>query len=114
MVIASLDFGKRRIGLAMAPHEGGPVIPIATIERRSLAHDLAVITARLAESEVSHVVVGMPLNMDGTEGPQGRAAAKFADQLGGAARLPDDLFDERLTSFEARDRLREANGKRRG
>ncbi|MGA2408862.1 MAG: Holliday junction resolvase RuvX [Candidatus Binataceae bacterium] len=110
MVIASLDFGKRRIGLAMAHAESGAVIPLETIDRKSLTRDLARIAARLAELEASYVVVGNPLNMDGSEGPQARAAAKFAEQVRSATGLTVDLFDERLSSFEARDRIREAGG----
>ncbi|HTT76286.1 MAG TPA: Holliday junction resolvase RuvX [Candidatus Binataceae bacterium] len=112
MIIASLDFGKRRIGLAVAYGEDGVVIPIEALERKSLARDLARIVARLAELEVSRVIVGSPLNMDGTEGPQARAAARFANQLHAASGLAVELFDERLSSFEARERLRESGGRR--
>src|SRR5271170_1459654 len=108
MAIASIDFGKRRIGLAMAYDEHGVVLPLEIIERKSLAKDLARITQRLAELEVSHVVVGLPLNMDGSEGPQARAARRFAAELAEASGLRVTLFDERLTSFEARERMREA------
>ena len=72
MTIASLDFGKRRIGLALAYGDHGGVIPLEVIERKSLARDLDRVVARLAELEVSQVIVGLPLNMDGTEGPQAR------------------------------------------
>lgn len=112
MTIASLDFGKRRIGLALAYGEDGAVIPVEVIERNSPARDLARIVGRLAELEVSRVIVGLPLNMDGTEGHQARAAARFADQLRGASGIVVELFDERLTSFEARERLRETGARR--
>jgi putative Holliday junction resolvase len=94
----------------MAHAESGAVIPLETIDRKSLTRDLARIAARLAELEASYVVVGNPLNMDGSEGPQARAAAKFAEQVRSATGLTVDLFDERLSSFEARDRIREAGG----
>jgi putative Holliday junction resolvase len=112
MTIASIDFGKRRIGLAMAYDEHGLVLPLEIIERKSLANDLARLAARLKELEVSQVVVGLPLNMDGSEGPQARAAARFAAELKQATGLAVTLFDERLTSFEARERMREAGGGR--
>jgi putative holliday junction resolvase len=112
MTIASLDFGKRRIGLALAYGDHGAVIPLEVIERKSLARDLYRVVARLAELEVSQVVVGLPLNMDGTEGPQAQAATRFADQLRDTSGLVVELFDERLTSFEARERLRESGGRR--
>lgn len=112
MTIASLDFGKRRIGLAMAYDERGAAIPLEVIERKSLVRDLQRVTARLAQLEVTRVIVGLPLNMDGSEGPQARAAAKFAAQIHAATGLAVELFDERLSSFEARERLRESGGRR--
>jgi putative pre-16S rRNA nuclease len=112
MTIASLDFGKRRIGLALAYGDHGAVIPLEVIERKSLARDLDRVVARLAELEVSQVIVGLPLNMDGTGGPQAHAATRFADQLRDTSGLVVELFDERLTSFEARERLRESGGRR--
>jgi putative holliday junction resolvase len=112
MAIASIDFGKRRIGLALAYDEHGVVLPLEIIERKSLAKDLVRIIQRLAELEVSHVIVGLPLNMDGSEGPQARAAGRFAAELAEASGLTVTLFDERLTSFEARERMRETGGDR--
>jgi putative Holliday junction resolvase len=112
MTIASLDFGKRRIGLAMAYDEHGGAIPLEVIARKSLVRDLQRVAKRLAELEVTRVIVGLPLNMDGTEGPHARAAAKFADQIREATGLDVELFDERLSSFEAQERLREAGGRR--
>lgn len=112
MAIAAFDLGKRRIGIAIADNEGLAVHPIGALERRSLVRDLESIRARLVEFEVSHVIVGLPLNMDGSVGPAARAAETFAARLREACGLPVDLFDERLTSFEAEGRLRESSGRR--
>src|ERR1700681_2279494 len=101
MAIAALDLGKRRIGIAIADDDGLAVNPIGTIERRSVVRDLESIRARLVEFEVDHAVVGLPPNMDGSAGPAARAATAFADRLREATGLAVDLFDERLTSFEA-------------
>jgi putative holliday junction resolvase len=112
MAIAALDLGRRRIGIAIADDAGIAVHPIGALERRSVARDLESIRARLVEFEVSHVVVGLPLNMDGSAGPSARAAVAFADRLREASGLAIDLFDERLTSFEAEERLKELSGRR--
>ena len=112
MAIAALDLGKRRIGIAIADDAGLAVSPIGALERRSVARDLESIRARLAEFEVSQVVVGLPLNMDGSAGPAARAATAFAQRLREASGLRVDLFDERLTSFEAEQRLKELSGRR--
>ena len=66
----------------------------------------------LAERAVSLVVIGLPLNMDGTEGPSARAVRAFAERLVAATGLPIEMFDERLTTFEAEDRLRQASTSR--
>ena len=112
MAIAALDLGKRRIGIAIADNEGLAVLPIGALERRSAVHDLELIRARFVEFEVTQVIVGLPLNMDGTAGPPARAAEAFADRLRASTGLPVELFDERLTSFEAEERLRDLSGKR--
>jgi putative holliday junction resolvase len=112
MAIAALDLGKRRIGIAIADDAGRAVHPIGALERRSVVRDLELIRARLVEFEVSQVVVGLPLNMDGSSGPAARAAEAFADRLHQACGLPVELFDERLTSFEAEERLKDLSGKR--
>src|SRR5580698_725980 len=110
MAIAAIDLGKRRIGLAVTDDEGIAVHPIGVVGRRSVVRDLESIQARLVEFEVSHVVVGLPLNMDGSSGPSARMAVAFAERLRESSGLPVDLYDERLTSFEAEERLRELAG----
>lgn len=110
MPIAGIDFGRRRIGLAVS--DGQAAYPLGIIERRSLKSDLETIRSRLADRGVSLIVVGLPLNMDGSEGPSARAARAFAEHLGRATGLPVEMFDERLTSFEADERLHEASTSR--
>jgi len=110
MPIAGIDFGRKRIGLAITDGQGA--YPIGIIERRSPKHDLEAIRSRMADRDVSLIVVGLPLNMDGTEGPSARAARAFAERVGAATGLPVEMFDERLTSFEAEQRLREASASR--
>jgi putative Holliday junction resolvase len=110
MPIAGIDFGRKRIGLAVSEGEGA--YPLRIVERRSLKADLATLRSLLIERGVSLIVVGLPLNMDGTEGPSARAARTFAEHLGSATGLPVELFDERLSTFEAEERLREASASR--
>lgn len=110
MPVVGIDFGRKRIGLAIT--DGHGAFPLGVMERRSLKYDLEMIRSRLAERAVSLIVVGLPLNMDGTEGPTARAARAFAEHVGSATGLPFEMFDERLTSFEAEERLREASASR--
>ena len=114
MAVAAIDFGRKRIGLAITDTDGRGAYPVGIVERRSLKEDLDAIRSQLAERRVSRIVVGLPLNMDGAEGPSARAARAFAEHLGTATGVAIEMFDERLTSVEAEERLRSASISRSG
>jgi len=105
MPIAALDLGRRRIGVAVTDAAAMGAHPLGIVERRALKHDLDAIGAMLRDRGVSTIVVGLPLNMDGSEGPAARGAKKFAERLAEGLGVTVEMFDERLTSFEARERL---------
>jgi putative Holliday junction resolvase len=105
MPIAALDLGRRRIGIAVSDAAAMGAHPLGIVERRALKQDLDVIATMLRDRGVSTIVVGLPLNMDGTEGPAAISARKFTERLAEALHVTVELFDERLTSFEARERL---------
>jgi putative holliday junction resolvase len=106
VTIAAIDYGQRRLGIAACDTAGLVVYPAGTILRRSLRHDLAALSARLRELEANLVIVGLPLNMDGTAGPAALAAEQFAQRVREATRLEVELYDERLSTFEAQERLK--------
>jgi len=101
-----IDLGRARIGLALADDVLRTARPLRAVERRSEESDLDAISEVAREYEVTRAVVGLPLNMDGSEGPSARLARSFAPILSQALGVPVDLFDERLSTFEAEDRLR--------
>jgi putative pre-16S rRNA nuclease len=105
MTIAAIDFGKKRIGIAISDHRGTGAYPLGIVERRSLAADLGEIERMLAGREVNRIVVGLPINMDGTEGPAAETARDFARRVGAHFSIPVELYDERLTSREAEERV---------
>ncbi|HBY60248.1 MAG TPA: Holliday junction resolvase RuvX [Solibacterales bacterium] len=105
--ILALDFGKRRIGLALSDPLGLTAQGLQTLVRTTLREDLAHIGKLAAEREVTRFVVGLPVNMNGTEGPAAARARQFADKLAQFSGLPVDLWDERLTSVEAEELFRE-------
>jgi len=115
MIIAAIDFGRRRLGIAAADPYGIVAYPAGVIQRHSLKRDLAALSARLKELEASRIIVGLPLNMDGTAGPAARAAEQFAQHLRAATGLEVELHDERLSTFEAEERLKTTSkrGRRR-
>ena len=105
MPIAAIDLGRRRIGVAVTDAAAMGAHPVGIVERRAFKHDLDAIAAMLRDRQVSTIVVGLPLNMDGSEGPAASGARKFAERLAASLGVTVEMFDERLTSFEARDRL---------
>ena len=106
MIIAGLDLGQMRIGVAISDTLLKTTQPITTIARRSLAQDLAALERELKPRGVEKIIVGLPLNMDGSEGAPARRMRGFAARLHDTLRIPVELCDERLTTFEARERLR--------
>jgi putative Holliday junction resolvase len=102
-----LDLGRARIGLALADDVLRTARPLSVVRHRTREADLASIAAALREWEVGTAVVGLPLNMDGSEGASARYARAFAEELARATGVAVELFDERLSTFEAESRLRE-------
>ena len=106
MSVAALDLGRRRIGIAVTDAAGIGAHPIGVIERHSTTRDLEVLAAMLRDRDVKTFIVGLPLNMDGGEGPSARTARTFATRLAEHFNVEVEMFDERLTSFEAEERLK--------
>ena len=111
--VLGLDYGSRRIGLAVSDPAGVFAFPAGALERTQLAQDLLTLGALIAERGVTRIVVGLPLHMSGRSGPEAAAARAFAQALGEATGLPVDLLDERWTSREAERSLRDAPGRRK-
>jgi len=101
-----LDVGRATIGLALADEVLRTARALRTLRRAGEEKDLSAIRQVVEEYEVSRAVVGLPLNMDGSEGASARMARAFAGRLGEALGLPVELEDERLSTFEAAGRLR--------
>ena len=102
-----IDLGRATIGLALADDVLRTAAPLETIRRSSDASDLAALGRVVGDYEVEVAVVGLPLNMDGTEGASARMCRAWAARLAAALGIRVELRDERLTTFEAEQRLRE-------
>ncbi len=96
-----IDVGERRIGLALADTDTGAVKPLATIRRAEAARDAATLTRLAREQGVVELVVGLPLNADGSEGVQARVTREWAASIAPLVGLPLGWRDERLTSEHA-------------
>lgn len=108
MRVLGVDFGEKRIGLAVSDESGTVVVPVGAIIRRSDAQAAALVTEAALEREVARVVVGHPINLDGTEGPSARRARNFARRLTELSGLPVVLQNEGLTTVAAERNLIDA------
>lgn len=106
--LLGFDYGTQQIGVAVGQELTGTSTPLATLSCRNETPDWDAITRLIEEWRPAALVVGVPLNMDGTEQAMTQAARRFARRLEGRYRLPVHLADERLTSVEAGRLLREA------
>jgi putative Holliday junction resolvase len=96
--LIGLDLGTRTIGVAVSDAGRRVASPLELVRRRKLAADLEALARLTASSEPAGFVVGMPLNMDGSEGPRAQATRAFAKSLAGRFDLPILLWDERLST----------------
>jgi putative Holliday junction resolvase len=110
----AIDYGTKRTGLAICDQAETITSPLTVIEGQKQL--LKKIKEIIAKEKVNAVVLGLPLNMDGTESSQTKFVLKFAEQLKSHLNIPIHLHDERLSSFGAQQKLYEANltrGKRK-
>ena len=105
--LLALDSSKRRLGLAGTDPGRSLVTPLLTLQRGKWAEDAPRLARVVREREVVGLVVGLPLNMDGGEGPMAQAARALARELDAALGLPVHMQDERLTTFAVRDAIEE-------
>lgn len=105
--ILGIDFGEKRIGLAISDPEGRFAVPLETVLRTSDSQAIRQIIDTALQREVECLVVGNPLNLDGSRGPASARASSFARKLAAESRLPVEMTVETLTSVEAEERLRE-------
>jgi len=110
--VLGIDYGSRRIGLAVSDPDRIFAFPAGFLERQSRERDLAALRRLAEEREVVQIVVGLPIHMNGREGPEARVARAFAEDLRRETGRSVDLLDERWTSREAERALRDA-GRRR-
>jgi putative Holliday junction resolvase len=101
MRILGLDFGTKRIGVAMSDELLLTAQGLDTIQRKELKSDLALIKGIVDSNGVSEVIVGLPLNMNGTYSEKTKEAVLFAGELEKAISVPIKTWDERLTSMQA-------------
>lgn len=100
----ALDLGTKRVGLAVSDELRLTVRPVAILDRRSWKHLLSEVTEQIERLEVAGLVVGLPLNMDGSEGPAAAEVRRLAENFRRSLSVPVYIQDERLTTEEAKSR----------
>ena len=113
MRIMGLDYGDRRIGVAVSDLFGWTAQGLEVIERRREGIEFVRIAELVREYEVAEIVVGLPKNMDGSVGFRGDICIEFANKLKEQLELPIHLWDERLTTVSAERTLIEGNVSRK-
>jgi putative pre-16S rRNA nuclease len=109
--ILALDYGRSRIGIALADSSVGLAQPLCTMQRINRNEDMRRLRELAREHGVKQIVVGLPLRLDGTRGEMAEEAESFAQRVRKQVGVPVAMVDERLTSWEAERLLEESQGR---
>jgi putative Holliday junction resolvase len=107
--LLGLDLGTKTIGVAVSDPDRRLAAPVETIARKRFTNDAARLLALASERRVAGFVLGLPINMDGSEGPRAQATRAFARNLAKLTELPIALWDERLSTAAVERALIEAD-----
>ncbi len=111
--LLGLDLGTKTIGVAISDGMRYSATPLETIKRQKFTQDAERVVQLIAENDAVAVVLGLPLNMDGSEGPRAQSTRAFARNLAQKIAIPIAFWDERLsTSAVERMMIEEANMRR--
>lgn len=105
MIYLAVDLGDKRTGLAVGDDQTGVVSPLKVVEAGNDDKTARAVLNAIDSHAPDAIVLGLPLNMDGTEGDAAARARRFGDALAGRTDRPIHFQDERLTSFAAEERL---------
>ena len=111
--LMGLDLGEKTIGVAVSDTRQSVATGIKTIKRTKFQQDLIVLTQVIGGREIKGVILGLPKNMNGSEGPRCQSTRAFAKNMSITVQLPITFWDERLSTVAAERSLIEANASRR-
>lgn len=109
--ILSIDYGRARMGLAIADSNARMARPLGTLERVNRNEDMRRLRELVREHGVRQILVGLPLRLDGTRGEMAEEAERFAQRVRKQIGVPVEMMDERLTTWEAERLLEETQGR---
>lgn len=111
--LLGLDVGSKTIGMALSDVTRSVATPYHTVRRTKFTADAKVIAAAIEEQDVGGVVIGLPLNLDGSEGPRAQSTRAFARNLAARIAVPILFWDERLSTAAVERHLIEADASRK-
>ncbi|MBE1296023.1 Holliday junction resolvase RuvX [Phycobacter azelaicus] len=111
--LIGLDLGDKTIGVAVSDRIGAVATPLETVRRKKFTLDSARLLEIMRERDVGGILLGLPRNMDGTEGPRCQSTRAFARNLARLTDLPIGFWDERLSTVAAEKALLEADTSRK-
>lgn len=110
--ILAIDYGRRRIGLAVSDELGITAVPAATLVRKNRQEDIRRLREIVRQYKITLIIIGSPLHLAGYTGEMAKEASRFASRIQKELGLPVQLRDERLTSWEAEQTLKENSGRK--
>jgi putative Holliday junction resolvase len=111
--LLGLDLGEKTIGLALSDTSLSVATPMETLKREKFATDALKLDAIIFAQHVGGLVVGLPLNMDGSDGPSAQSARAFARNFAARSQLPILMWDERLSTAAVTRTLLDADASRK-
>jgi putative pre-16S rRNA nuclease len=111
--LLGFDLGEKTIGIALSDTSRAIATPMETLPRGKFSADVVKLEKIITEHKVGGIVIGLPLNMDGSDGPSAQSARAFARNLSARTDLPIVLWDERLSTVAVTRTLLDADASRR-
>lgn len=111
--LMGLDLGTKTIGVAVSDRIGAVATPLETVKRKKFTLDAARLQEIIQQRDIGGILLGLPRNMDGTEGPRCQSTRAFARNLAQLSNLPIGFWDERLSTVAAERALLEADTTRK-
>jgi len=111
--LIGLDFGEKTIGVAVSDRIGAVATPLETVRRKKFTLDAARLLDIIAHRDIGGILLGLPRNMDGSEGPRCQSTRAFARNLMQLTDLPIGFWDERLSTVAAERAMLEADMSRK-
>lgn len=104
----ALDIGERRIGVALSDPLLMLATPLTTIICKNLTADVRTVLGLACDNEATSILIGLPLSLDGSEGHQAKLTRNFINALESQSPVPINTFDERFSTSDAKNKLRDA------